>query len=89
MPIQIIAEAGVNHNGDFGLALKMADAAKAAGERPGGGTQAGRSLAGRRAGSLPAGGAGFPLCGQGQLSKGDDGRGGKSAEHAEKADAAA
>ncbi len=31
MPIQIIAEAGVNHNGDFGLALKMADAAKAAG----------------------------------------------------------
>lgn len=31
MPVQIIAEAGVNHNGDFGLALKMADAAKAAG----------------------------------------------------------
>lgn len=31
MAIQIIAEAGVNHNGDFGLALKMADAAKAAG----------------------------------------------------------
>lgn len=31
MPIQIIAEAGVNHNGDLGLALKMAEAAKAAG----------------------------------------------------------
>lgn len=31
MAIQIIAEAGVNHNGDLGLALKMADAAKAAG----------------------------------------------------------
>lgn len=31
MPVQIVAEAGVNHNGDFGLALKMADAAKKAG----------------------------------------------------------
>lgn len=31
MAIQIIAEAGVNHNGDFNLALKLADAAKAAG----------------------------------------------------------
>lgn len=31
MRIQIIAEAGVNHNGDFGVAVKMADAAKAAG----------------------------------------------------------
>lgn len=31
MAVQIIAEAGVNHNGDLGLALKMADAAKAAG----------------------------------------------------------
>lgn len=31
MSIQIIAEAGVNHNGNFALALKMADAAKAAG----------------------------------------------------------
>lgn len=29
--VTIIAEAGVNHNGDLGLALKMADAAKAAG----------------------------------------------------------
>lgn len=29
--VMIIAEAGVNHNGDFGLALKMADAAKVAG----------------------------------------------------------
>ena len=27
----IIAEAGVNHNGDFNLAKKMIDAAKAAG----------------------------------------------------------
>lgn len=31
MAIQIIAEAGVNHNGSLDLALKMADAAKAAG----------------------------------------------------------
>lgn len=31
MPIQVIAEAGVNHNGDLDLALKMAEAAKAAG----------------------------------------------------------
>ena len=31
MSIQIIAEAGVNHNGDVALAVKMADAAKAAG----------------------------------------------------------
>ena len=31
MAIQIIAEAGVNHNGDLGLAFQMADAAKAAG----------------------------------------------------------
>lgn len=31
MRIQIIAEAGVNHNGDFDVAVKMADAAKAAG----------------------------------------------------------
>lgn len=31
MPVQIIAEAGVNHNGDLDLALKMAEAAKAAG----------------------------------------------------------
>lgn len=31
MPIEIIAEAGVNHNGDVNLALKMIDAAKIAG----------------------------------------------------------
>lgn len=31
MHIQIIAEAGVNHNGNFGLAVEMADAAKSAG----------------------------------------------------------
>lgn len=31
MPVQIIAEAGVNHNGDLDLALKMAEAAKAVG----------------------------------------------------------
>jgi len=31
MPIKIIAEAGVNHNGNFDLAVKMADAARAAG----------------------------------------------------------
>lgn len=31
MNIQIIAEAGVNHNGDFNIAVRMADAARAAG----------------------------------------------------------
>lgn len=31
MPIYIIAEAGVNHNGSFELACRMIDAAKAAG----------------------------------------------------------
>lgn len=31
MSVQIIAEAGVNHNGDFNLAIRLADAAKAAG----------------------------------------------------------
>src|SRR3989339_1516222 len=31
MPVFIIAEAGVNHNGDLGRAKKMVDAAKASG----------------------------------------------------------
>ena len=30
-PVFVIAEAGVNHNGDLALALKLCDAARAAG----------------------------------------------------------